>query len=281
LPLVSVIVPVYNGEAYVRNCLENLMGQSYKNIEIIVVDDGSTDRSAEIAGEFPARLFRHPQNRGLSASRNTGMDCAKGEYIHFMDVDDNINTDFYLEMTKTAMETGADIACCCMVNQNRRHRSQFFRKKRTLTGIGEKLCATNVGRWGYVWRYLFRADFLRRQKLRFEEGRLVEDMPFSLAAVFFANKVVLVPGAAYIYESWENSIMNNNDKTHRAKRHRDWLHAKAFRSDFAKRHGFKVPGVNTGRLAYWYRHYIESRVVNFLFFRKWMKYSNCLPKKQD
>jgi len=262
---------VYNGEAYVRGCLENLMAQSYKNLEIIVVDDGSTDRSAAIAGEFPVEVIRHPQNRGPSASRNSGMDRAKGEYIHFMDVDDGINTDFYLEMASSATGTDADIACCSAVNRVKPHRSQFFRKKRTLTSTGKKLETTNVGRWGFVWRYLFRTAFLREQHLRFEEGRLIEDLPFSLAAVFFANKVTLSPRAIYTYESQENSLMNNKDKVHREKRRTDLLHAHAFRKEFAQKHGFKIPGVNTGRVAYWYRFYIVSRIVNFLFYRKRMK----------
>jgi len=271
VPKISVIVPVYNGEAYVRGCLENLMAQSYKNLEIIVVDDGSSDRSAEMAGEFPVEVIRHPQNRGLSASRNAGMDRAKGEYVHFMDVDDGINRDFYLEMATSVTETDADMSCCSVVNRVRPHRSLFFRKKRTLTTTEKKLEATNVGRWGFAWRYLFRTAFLREQNLRFEEGRLIEDMPFSLAAVFFANKVALSPGAIYTYERQENSIMNNKEKAHREKRHRDLLHAKAFRKEFAQKHGFKIPGVNTGRAAYWCRFYIVSRIVNFLFFRKLMK----------
>jgi len=271
LPLISVIVPVYNGEAYLRGCLENLLAQRYKNLEIIVVDDGSSDRSAEIAAEFPVEVVRHPQNRGLSASRNTGLDRAKGAYIHFMDVDDAINADFYLEMVKTIVESGADMACSGMVNGVRPHRSLFFRKKRVLETIAKKLKHTNVGRWGYVWRYLFRTDFLRNHSLRFEEGRLVEDLPFSLAAVFFANKLVLVPGAVYIYEQRENSIMSNKDKSHRKKFHEDLRHAKTFRREFAKQHGFKIPGVDTGRLAYYYRFYIAARLVNLLYFRKLMK----------
>jgi len=270
-PKISVIVPVHNGEVYVRGCLKNLMDQSYKNLEIIVVDDGSSDHSAEIAGEFPVEVIRHPQNRGPSASRNTGMDRAKGDYIHFMDVDDGINRDFYLEMATSVKETDADIACCSVINRVKPHECQFFRKKRTLTGVRERLIVTNVWRWGYVWRYLLRADFLRERNLRFEEGRLIEDLPFSLAAVFFANKVALSPGAIYTYEYQENSLMNNKDNAYWEKRNQDWLHAKAFRREFAQKHGFKIPGVNTDRIAYWYRFYIASRIVNFLFFRKLMK----------
>ena len=109
--LVSVIIPVYNGEKYIKNCLENVLSQTYKNLEIIVVDDGSTDRSAEIAAGYPVKIVAHERNSGLSAARNTGIDNAQGDYIHFMDVDDLLNTDFYKSMVEAIVSTGSDIAC--------------------------------------------------------------------------------------------------------------------------------------------------------------------------
>ncbi|SDZ79636.1 Glycosyl transferase family 2 [Porphyromonadaceae bacterium KH3R12] len=79
-PLISVIIPVYNGEKYIRPCIENILNQSYKNLEIIVVNDGSSDQSGIIAQEYPIQVIHLGQNRGLSTARNVGIDTAKGLY---------------------------------------------------------------------------------------------------------------------------------------------------------------------------------------------------------
>ena len=182
-PLVSVIIPVYNGEKYVSSCLDNMMAQTYRKMEIIVVDDGSNDHSAEIARQYPVKLISHEKNRGLSSARNTGIDAAQGEYIHFMDVDDSINNDYYREMVEAITAMEADIACGGMVNEKHSYKTQRFKKRKVYVSPRDKMRVTYVGKWGYVWRYLFRIDFLRRYNLRFEEGRFIEDLIFSLLAV--------------------------------------------------------------------------------------------------
>ncbi len=257
VPLVSVIIPVFNGEQYIATCLSNMINQTYKNLEIIVVDDGSSDRSAEIAREYPVKLISHIQNRGLSAARNTGIDTANGEYIHFMDVDDGINLDYYKEMTEAIIETGADIACGGMVNERYSYKSQHFKKRKLYTTVRSKLKATYVGKWGYSVRYLFRTDFLKKHELRFEEGRFVEDLLFSLPAVYYADKLVVVPNTEYIYYDRENSISRKKDKSHREKYQKDWDHARASILAFAEKHNIKIPGVNSDKLFYIWRKYIS------------------------
>ena len=254
-PLVSTIIPVYNGAKYLNTCLENILSQSYKNLDIIVIDDGSTDETAEITRKYPVNLIRHPHNRGLSAARNTGIDAAKGEYIHFMDVDDAINTDFYQEMVASIVETGADIACSGMINEPKPHRTMLFEEQIIATTISDKLKITNVGKWGFSVRYLFKLAILNTHNIRFIEGRFIEDLPFSLTAVYYAEKLVVVPNAQYRYILRENSIMTTKDRAHRRKRHRDLRYVKEYRHRFARKHHFKIPGVPTGRFS--------------LFFVKW------------
>jgi glycosyltransferase involved in cell wall biosynthesis len=254
-PLISVVIPVYNGEQYVASCLNTMMSQSYKNLEIIVVDDGSVDKSAEITRKFPVKLISHEKNRGLSAARNTGFDAAKGEYIHFMDVDDSINNDYYGAMVTAITETGADIACSGVINEPKPHRTILFKEQILLTTVSDKLRATNVGKRGYVWRYLFSVDFLKKTNLRFEEGRFIEDLLFSLPAIYFSGKIVTVPHAIYRYILRENSIMTKKEKCHRQKRHKDLRYVKEFRHNFAREHKFRIPGVPTGKFS--------------LFFVKW------------
>ncbi|MDR2815892.1 MAG: glycosyltransferase [Proteiniphilum sp.] len=258
--LISVIIPVYNGEQYIEHCLNNVMNQTYKNLEIIVVNDGSIDKSAGIAGKFPVTLISHEQNRGLSAARNNGIDAAKGEYIHFMDVDDSINPDFYKNLIEAAAETGADIACSGLVNERKKYETQLFKKRKLYASAHERLKITYVGRRGYCVRYLFRVNFLKKHDLRFEEGRYIEDLLFSFRAVYYAGKMVVVPGTEYYYHNRKNSILTNNDKAHKEKVHQDWLHAGSAMLAFAKEHNFKIPGVNSGWLSYIWTKFVARHL---------------------
>ncbi|MDR1671494.1 MAG: glycosyltransferase [Alistipes sp.] len=245
---ISVIIPVYNGEQYVAWCLDGMMRQTYGELEVIVVDDGSTDSSLAIARDYEGRgvrIVEMGRNRGLSAARNAGMEAATGEYIHFMDVDDAINDEFYQRLAEAVVATGADVACCGMVNEPKPHRTLLFDEQRVLTTTDDKMRTTNVGQWSFVWRYLLRAEMLREHDLRFEEGRLVEDMAFSIPAVYFARTLVVVPGAVYTYMLRPGSIMQTRSRAHRRRRHRDHRHAKTMRHNFARSHGFRIPGVPT------------------------------------
>lgn len=254
-PLVSIIIPVYNGEAYLKDCIENMLGQSYDNLDVIIVDDGSIDNSAAIAAQYPVTCIRLARNQGISVARNTGIDNAKGDFVHFMDVDDSINPDFYKEMVAALVETGADVACCGMINEPKPHRTMLFEEQTVVTSIADKLKITNVGKWGFSVRYLFKKSLLNEKKLRFMEGRLIEDLPFSLSAVYFSEKLVVVPKAVYTYILRENSVMTKKDRSHRRKKHRDLRYVKEFRHRFAREHNIKIPGVPTG--------------IFSLFFVKW------------
>jgi glycosyltransferase involved in cell wall biosynthesis len=253
--LISVIIPVYNGEKYIAQCLNNILSQTWKNLDIIVVNDGSMDKSGEIAGKYPVKIIRFETNRGPAAARNAGIDAASGKYLHFMDVDDEINPVFYEKMLAAAEETDADIACSSIVNEPKPHRTMLYSEKKVFFETADKLKITNVGKWGFSVRYLFKVEFLKKHRLRFEEGRLIEDLPFSLPAVYFAEKLVIVPDAIYRYILRENSIMTQKEKKHRQKRHVDRRHAMEFRHRFARQHRFQIPGIPTGRFS--------------LFFVKW------------
>jgi glycosyltransferase involved in cell wall biosynthesis len=235
--LISVIVPVYNGEKYVAQCIENLLYQTHKNLEIIVVDDGSTDHSAEIAKQYPVKIIRQA-NRGLSASRNVGISAAGGEFIHFMDVDDLINLEFYEKMVQAIVETGADMACCGFVFERYPHQSQYIKYRMLVSKLEDKLLMTNVSNYGACWCYLFKSSFLKNKSICFEEGRLVEDRFFSTQAVFYANKIVSVPDAVYFYKNRVNSIMTTKNLSLISKRHRDRQHAKEFQHHFAVQNQF-------------------------------------------
>ncbi len=117
-PLISIIVPVYNVEKYLQECLDSVLAQTYKNLEIILIDDGSTDNCPQICDDYAAKDKRikviHQKNQGVSAARNAGLKMAKGEYIGFVDSDDYIKPDMYEYLYQLISKDNADMAMCNM-----------------------------------------------------------------------------------------------------------------------------------------------------------------------
>ena len=115
-PLISVIIPVYNVEKYLRRCLDSVVAQTYRNLEIICVDDGSVDESGKICDQYAVRDARikviHQENQGLSAARNRGLDAAEGAYIAFVDSDDYILEDMYKKMLDKLLNYNVDLCVC-------------------------------------------------------------------------------------------------------------------------------------------------------------------------
>ena len=116
MQLISVIVPIYNIDSYLRRCLDSIINQTYKNLEIILIDDGSIDTSGKICDEYAIKDSRikvvHESNKGVSSARNTGLNLAKGFYISFVDGDDWISPKMYEILYKNAIEYNSDISCC-------------------------------------------------------------------------------------------------------------------------------------------------------------------------
>lgn len=116
MPAISVVIPVYNTESYIADCLASIHGQTFQDFEAIIVDDGSTDGSASIAKEFtkedPRFRIVSQENKGLSEARNAGIEVAEGDWITFVDSDDMLAPNFLQALFNAAMQTGADIACC-------------------------------------------------------------------------------------------------------------------------------------------------------------------------
>lgn len=239
--LISVIIPAYNAEKYIVQCIENLLYQTYKNLEIIIVDDGSTDNTAQIVQQYPDVKYIYQPNSGVSVSRNTGIKAATGEYIHFMDADDLINSEFYEKMIREAIETNSDMASCGFVFERYPGLTQKIEHKLLVVNTEDKILMTDVCNFGACWKYIFKLSFLIENKLHFKEGIVAgEDRIFSLQAVFFAKKIVLVPDAVYIYKNRKNSITNTRKIELIKKRHKDRKYAEQFQIDFARQHHFSI-----------------------------------------
>lgn len=202
--LISVIVPVYNVELYLERCIDSIINQTYENLEIILVDDGSTDKSGEICDAYEKKDIRvrvlHKRNGGLSSARNSGLKIASGKYIGFVDSDDYIALDMY-ETLYRYMSEEVDLVCCGIVNIDQKGR-------KTITGhTGKVVYMDNVQAVMELLlrRYLaFSAcDKLCRKeairKIGFPDGRICEDLPFTYNLVKGSKKVVNIGKCKYFY----------------------------------------------------------------------------------
>ncbi|GHT52294.1 hypothetical protein AGMMS49982_12120 [Bacteroidia bacterium] len=230
---ISVIIPVYNVEKYLRECLESIVNQSYKNLEIIVVDDGSPDNSREIYNEYAAHDSRikiiKQKNGGLSAARNAGIRAATGDWIHFIDSDDYLpNLDYYEKMIDAATDADADVACSGLYKEAKPTHSVRFKQRQVLTQIRDKFTKTRANRYLYVWRYLIKKSILDDNKITFEVGRIMEDVMFTTQILYYARVVVVVPHVLIFYRNNANSILQTKEPAAVAKMRAD--HRYAFES---------------------------------------------------
>lgn len=217
--LVSIIVPVYNVEAYLRECLESIIAQTYKNLEVILINDGSTDLSGQICKEYAAKDSRFiiidKPNGGLSSARNVGMLAAKGEYIYFIDSDDWIhpkmvfdcvneiedkNSDFCFFEADSFNESGYNIV-------QHYHRNNFYSPDIGFATLS-KLCQNNEYH-SSVPLLFFRKSFLENHKLFFYEGIVYEDILFTFKAFVQASKISHLHHSYYQRRYRGNSIMTS------------------------------------------------------------------------
>lgn len=202
-PLISIIIPVYKTEPYLRKCLDSVAGQTYKNLEIIIVDDGSPDDCGAICDEYAVRDKRitviHQENGGISAARNSGMDIATGAYFGFVDSDDWCEPDMYEYLMGGIEAYGADI-CCCDYTQHGGRANLFYHSPDTevlsqnealLLLLEDKLMQN------HVWNKLFEARLF--ESISFPVGFTFEDVAVSYRLFERATRVVRLTDAKYNY----------------------------------------------------------------------------------
>ncbi len=199
-PLISVVVPMYNAEKFIQKCIQHLVHQTYKNLEIIIVDDGSTDNSVALCkrhAKYDKRIqIIQQKNSGPANARNNGMAHATGQYIHFHDSDDYIDLDYYENMVRTINATNADIICGGVDEIG--YTFPSFEKIDVLTSLMDKMLITHSYEFNVVWRFLYKREFLQNNKLMFPDEKFIgEDKEFALRAIYYASNVATAPKTIY------------------------------------------------------------------------------------
>lgn len=205
-PLISVIIPVYKVENYLRRCVDSVLAQTYQNMEILLIDDGSPDECPKICEEYAVKDPRirvvHQENKGLSGARNTGIGQAKGAYLSFLDSDD-IYSPYFLESLYRAISAyDADISQCRWEYMHGDHLKETYRPEaecECLTGremLGRLYIQTGAY-YVVAWNKLYKKELFK--EIRYPEGRIHEDEATTYRLFDLAKKCVLVDNALYGY----------------------------------------------------------------------------------
>lgn len=221
---VSIIVPMYNVENYIKQCVESVLLQDFSDWEMILVDDGSTDKSGRFADEYADKdnriLVIHQENRGPGAARNAGLDAARGEYVYFLDSDDYIDAGLLKRAVSVIERNSSDMVVFnfrtedengrCMETSAIRQRNIIIKSQEQLINYYVKdLLGGNLG--FCIWNKLFRMSIIRANSIRFEEkADRAEDICFNMQYSMYLKKVSCIRDVLKSYRVRRGSIMNSD-----------------------------------------------------------------------
>lgn len=237
--LISVIIPIFRVEAYLRRCVDSVLAQTYRNTEIILVDDGSDDGCPQICDEYAQKDPRvsviHQKNAGLSGARNAGIEKARGAYLAFVDSDDYLSPEFLEQLYKACVETGSDMSVCRWeyvkggaIPQRGNGRTETFTGRQMLANLYIPDGAYFVVAWNKLYK---RALF---ETLRYPLGRIHEDEAVTYRIYHQVKQAAYVDASLYGYFVAPSSITRGFNP-----RRLDWVKAGIERVDFFEENGYK------------------------------------------
>ena len=272
-PLISIIVPVYNVEKYLEPCISSLLNQTYKNIEIILINDGSTDSSSDICNKYAKKYKKinllNKKNGGLSDARNTGLKKAKGEYIAFVDSDDLVHPDMYKFLLTAIQEFNCPMATCAFT----RTEKDFF-KTLNYDTINKKYITntTAMNNIGLIWTSVCNKLYSKKLLTGFsyKKGYYHEDEFAIHELLYRAKNIITINAPLYFYRITPNSIMNTTDSKKRIKKIKDSQEAFKSRIDFILKNNWNetlTSAVN---------RYCENSIENYELVKNELNNDKCL-----
>ena len=212
--LISIIIPVYKVEKYLEKCIESVLKQTYTNLQIILVDDGSPDNCGKICDEYAKKDARieviHKANGGLSDARNVGISIAKGKYIGFVDSDDYIKTDMYEKLINLIKKYNADISVCNLYDvidgkEYIRNKENGIQEYNRIEILKEILLDKNIQ--SYAWNKLYKKELF--DEIKYPIGKKYEDIGTTFYVFEKCNKIVVTSEPKYYYLKRADSLVNN------------------------------------------------------------------------
>lgn len=216
-PLVSIIVPIYKVEPYLRRCVDSIVCQTYTNLEIILVDDGSPDTCPQICDEYANKDKRivviHKKNGGLSDARNAGLNSCKGEYISFIDSDDYVDYDFIESLIEPIKKNSYDFVIADHLSSNEKKGSMHLSCKEGPIQDNLKIIRTYCSQQypPSAWAKLYKFSFLKNNQFHFQKGLLFEDQLWSCILACSAERIFVIRKQIYHYTIRMDSIMQSSN----------------------------------------------------------------------
>ncbi|MDD5020557.1 MAG: glycosyltransferase [Endomicrobiaceae bacterium] len=217
MTIISVVIPVYNVEKYLKQCLDSVISQTFTDFECICVNDGSTDNSLSILQEYATKDKRFKifskENRGISDTRNAGIELSIGEYITFIDSDDWVENNFLERLYSVAISESADIVSCnwkFYFNNEKTFEVARVRKLDIVNNNDTDSDKLYKGYHGaYVWRKLYRTNIIKDNNICFYKGKISEDGPFSGLVYLYADNFVFIYDELYLHRTQITSLTTN------------------------------------------------------------------------
>jgi glycosyltransferase involved in cell wall biosynthesis len=215
---ISIIVPVYNAEKHLRQCLDSIINQTLKEMQVIIINDGSTDNSKQVILDYVSKddriLFIDSTNEGVSVARNKGMEKATGKYVGFVDADDYLDTTMYQRLFDIAEEKDASMAICnAMIVDDKAESKKRLELKNEYFVVSDKasLVVDFLGfKYDYAnWNKIYALEIIKKYRLKFHENLAIwEDLLFNLQFLAYVKRMVTLDESLYYYRVHNASVMS-------------------------------------------------------------------------
>lgn len=269
-PLISIIIPVYNTEKYLEHCLDSVINQTYKNLEIILIDDGSNDNSGLICEDYKKKDNRisvlHKQNEGVSKTRNIGLKIFKGEYVSFVDSDDYISNNFVKHMYNLINKYNADFSVCsyCHIYNGIVSKKVIFND---CVFSDDAVFHHNTFQ-NYMGYKLFKRSLVLNSRFKDDIG-LSEDSIFVRELLLKTHKIVFTSKIYYFYVMNPNSISHSRDfYLYELREIVNYLYQYLLELSFHRKTNINIISENLSQYYFWFKKLINHRYIHFCNFER-------------